>query len=183
MKTFISILILFLFSFGSLNAQDKKMAVGAGLVISLPIGSFGDAANLGIGGTAAFELKFMPQLMGVGQIGYISYSTESDNISFSTVPLLLGVKYFFMPAGGFYGIGQLGINFFSTSTDIPSYNVAGYNFGGGSYSASSSEFTFALGAGYEVPVSPNVLLDFSGTFQLISNFNNILFRAGGKIGI
>ncbi len=182
MKTFISILIVILFSFGSLNAQSK-MALGAGLVVSLPMGSFGDAANLGIGGTAAFELELMPQLTGVGQIGYISYGTKSDYVSFSTVPVLLGVKYFFMPTGGFYGIGQLGLNFFSTSTETPSINVAGFSFGGGSYSASSSEFTFALGAGYELPVSPKFSLDFSGTFQLISNFTNIQFRAGGKMGI
>ena len=182
MKTFISILIVLLFFSGSLNAQSK-MAVGAGLVVSLPMGSFGDAANLGVGGTAAFELKFMPQLVGVGQIGYISYSTKSDYVSFSTVPVLLGVKYFFMPTGGVYGIGQIGLNFFSTSTETPSINVAGFSFGGGSFSASSSEFTFAIGAGYELPVSPNISLDFSGTFQLISNYTNIQFRAGGKMGI
>lgn len=178
MKIIISILFVLLFSFGSVNAQNK-MAVGAGIVVSLPMGDFGDAANTGFGGTAAFELGFMPQLIGVGQIGYIVYGTESDQVDFSTVPVLVGVKYYFMPAVGFYGIGQIGLNFFSTTVETPSI----FGFGGGSVSASSSEFTFALGAGYEVPVSPGFSLDFSGTINLISNFNNIQLRAGGKIGL
>ncbi len=182
MKTFITIFLLAASLTCFTNAQ-KNMAVGAGLVVSIPVGSFGDGAKLGFGGTGAFELQFMRQLIGVGQIGYITYSTESDNVSYSTVPVLLGVKYFFDPANGFYGIGQLGLNFFSVSTDIPSISVGGYSFGGGSASASSSEFTFAIGAGYEVPVSTKFSLDFSGTFQIISSFTNIQLRAGGKLGL
>lgn len=178
MKTIFSILIVFLFSIGSINAQSK-MAVGAGLVVSLPMGDFGDAANTGFGGTAAFELGFTPQIIGVAHIGYIAYGTESDAVDFSTVPLLVGVKYFFVPAAGFYGIGQIGLNFFSTTVEIPQV----FGFGGGSVSGSSSEFTFVLGAGYELPVSPTFSLDFSGTFNLISNLNNIQLRAGGKIGL
>lgn len=182
MKTFLATFLIAASLTGFTNAQGK-MAIGAGLVVSLPMGSFGDAANVGIGGTAAFELQFMPQLTGVGQIGYISYGTKSDYTSFSSVPLLFGLKYFFVPGVGFYGIGKLGFNFFSTSTDIPSYNIGGFSFGGGSASASSTEFTFALGAGYEVPVSSNFSLDFSGTFNIISDFTNIQFRGGGKLAL
>lgn len=182
MKTFFVTLLIAASLIGFTNAQSK-MAVGAGLVVSLPMGSFSDAANLGIGGTAAFELEFMPQLVGVGQIGYISYSTDSDNASFTTVPILVGIKYFFVPGVGFYGIGQLGLNLFSTSTDIPSVSAGGFNFGGGSVSASSTEFTFAIGAGYEVPVSSNFSLDFTGAFNIISNFTNIQFRGGGKLAL
>lgn len=178
MKTIISILFLILFSFGAVNAQNK-MAVGAGIVVSLPMGNFGDAANTGFGGTATFELGFMPQLVGVGHIGYIVYGTESDAVDFSTVPFLVGIKYFFVPAVGFYGIGQIGLNFFSTTVEIPQV----FGFGGGSVSGSSSEFTFVLGGGYEVPLSTGFSLDFSGTINLISNFNNIQLRAGGKIGL
>ncbi|MBT8378524.1 MAG: outer membrane beta-barrel protein [Ignavibacteria bacterium] len=178
MKTFVLVILIFFSSFAFINAQNK-MAVGAGLIVSLPMGDFGDAANTGFGGTAAFELIFMPQLVGVGQIGYIVYGTESDAVDFSTVPVQVGVKYFFVPTIGFYGIGQIGLNFFSTTVEIPQV----FGFGGGSVSESSSKFTLVLGAGYEVPVSPNFSLDFSGTFNLISDFNNIQVRAGGKIGL
>lgn len=163
-----------------LNAQTKDKAIGAGFVVSLPIGTFSDGASTGFGGTAVYEMAFMPQLVGTGSIGYISWGTGSSNVSFSAVPVAVGVKYFFTPGVGFYGLGQLGLTFFSWSVDIPSYSVGGFTFGGGSQSASSSEFTFAIGAGYEVPVSPKITLDFSGAFNLISDYNNIQLRAGGK---
>jgi len=168
--------------FININAQGN-MSVGAGLVVSLPMGNFSDAANVGFGGTGSFELEFTPQLVGIGRIGYISYGTESEHLSFSTVPLLLGAKYFFVPHLGVYGIGKLGLNFFSTTTETPSVSAGGFSFGGGSFSASSTEFTFALGAGYEVPISSNFMLDVAGTINIISNFTNIQLRAGVKTGI
>ena len=178
MKTFFSILFALFISVGTINAQSK-MAVGAGLVVSLPMGDFGESANTGFGATAVFELGFMPQLVGVANIGYISYGTDVDEVSFSSVPLIFGVKYFFVPGIGFYGIGQLGLNFFSTSVDIP--EISG--FGGGSASATSTEFTFVIGAGYQLPVGSNVYLDFNGTFNLVSDFNNLQFWAGAKFGL
>lgn len=178
MKTFLSILFALFISAGFLNAQSK-MAAGAGLVVSFPMGDFGDAANTGFGGTAIFELSFMPQLVGVANIGYISYGTDADELDFSSVPLLFGVKYFFVPGVGFYGVGQLGFNFFSSSVDVPS--VPGFS--GGSASATSTEFTFVIGAGYQLPVGSNVYLDFNGTFNLISDFNNAQIWAGAKFGL
>ena len=182
MKYLLKVILIALSLFSISNAQSN-MAVGAGLVVSLPMGDFGNAANLGIGGPAAFELKFQPQLVGVGHIGYISYSTESDAFSFSSVPLLVGAKYFFQPASGLYGIGQLGLNIISTTVETPSYSIFGTSYGGGSVSASSSEFTLALGAGYEMPISSNLIFDVSGAINVISNFNNIQIRAGVKTGI
>lgn len=178
MKKLTLFLIVFLFSFSIINAQNK-MSLGGGLVISLPMGDFGESANTGFGATAVFELGFMPQLIGVANIGYISYGTDVDEVSFSSVPLIFGVKYFFVPGIGFYGIGQLGLNFFSTSVDIP--EIGG--FGGGSASATSTEFTFVIGAGYQLPVGSNVYLDFNGTFNLVSDFNNLQFWAGAKFGL
>jgi len=178
MKTVLSLLIVVLFTVTNLNAKDK-MSLGGGLVVSLPMGDFGESANTGFGATAVFELSLMPQLVGVANIGYISYGTDVDEVSFSTVPLLFGVKYFFVPGVGFYGIGQLGFNFFSASVDIP--DIGG--FGGGSVSTTSTEFTFVIGAGYELPVGSNISLDFNGTFNLISDFNNIQLWAGAKFGL
>lgn len=182
MKKILTALLLSAAIITNINAQ-KDMAVGAGLVVSLPMGSFGDAANLGIGGTAAFELKFAPQITGVGHIGYITYGTESEAVSFSSVPLIVGAKYYFVQSTGFYGIGQLGLNFFSTSVETPSFDFFGTSSGGGSVSTSSAELTFALGAGYEMPISSNLIFDVSGTINIISNFTNIQLRAGVKTGI
>jgi opacity protein-like surface antigen len=177
MKKLVSVLLLtFLFT-GFINAQ-RNMSIGAGFVVSLPMGDFGDAANTGFGGTAAFEMEFMPQLIGVGQVGYITWGTDVDEVSFSAIPILVGVKYFFVPGVGFYGIGQLGLTIFSA--DTPEFVTPFGTFGG---SESSTEFTFGIGAGYEVPVSSTVSLDFTGGFNLISDANNIQFRAGAKFDL
>src|SRR5690606_32060510 len=112
---------------------------GAGVLVSLPMSDFGDAANTGFGGTAAFEMSFMPQLVGVGNIGYITWGTDVDDVSFSGVPVQVGVKYYFMPAVGFYGLGQIGLTFMSVET--PTITIPGFGtIGGGS--ESSAEFTF-----------------------------------------
>jgi len=182
MKKLITILFVVTLFTGAIYAQ-KNMAIGAGVVVSLPMGDFGDVANTGFGGTAAFEMGFMPQLVGVGNIGYIMWGTESDHVDFSAVPVMVGVKYYFMPGVGFYGLGQIGLTFFSSTVEIPSFTAGGVTYGGGSESASDTEFSLTIGAGYEIPVSPTFTLDFTGGFNLISDANNIQLRTGGKVAL
>jgi opacity protein-like surface antigen len=178
MKNISYTLLIVLCLIGFSNAQDK-MSIGAGLVISLPMGDFGDAANTGFGGTAAFEMSFTPQLVGVGNIGYIAWGTDVDGFGWSAVPVMAGVKYYFTPGMGFYGLGQVGLTFFSFET--PSITFFGTTIGGGT--ASSSEFSLAIGAGYEMPIGTNLMLDFTGAFNLISDLNHISLRAGVKYGL
>ena len=181
-KIFVTVLLVAGIAFTS-NAQTKKMAVGADFVVSIPIGGLSDGANVGFGGLGSFEYALMPQLVGIGQVGYISYGTKSANLSFHTIPIVVGAKYFFTPGVGFYGISQLGIAIFSSSVEIP-ISYFGYTVGGGSASSSSAEFSFAVGAGYEMPVSPQVDLDFSALFNLITgDANNIQIRAGAKYAL
>lgn len=177
MKKLLTVLFAIILFAGYTNAQ-KDMSLGAGVIVSLPMGDFGDAANTGFGGTASFEMDLIPQLVGVGQAGYITWGTDVDEVSFSAIPILVGVKYFFVPGIGFYGIGQLGLTIFSA--DTPEIVTPIGTFGG---SESSTEFTFGIGAGYEIPVAPNVALDFTGGFNLISDANNIQLRAGAKFGL
>ena len=181
-KIFVIILLVAGIAFTS-NAQTKNMAVGADFVLSIPIGGLSDVANVGFGGLGSFEYALMPQLVGIGQIGYISYGTKSDVASVHTIPIVVGAKYFFTPGVGFYGISQLGLAIFSSSVDLPTFSYFGYTVGG-STSTSSAEFSFAVGAGYEMPVSPQVNLDFSALFNLITgNANNIQIRAGAKYAL
>jgi hypothetical protein len=74
---------------------------------------------------------------------------------------------------------KLGLSFFSVET--PTINVGGFTFGGGS--ASSSEFTFVVGAGYVVPVSPNIDLDFGAAFNVVSDLNHITGSVTANFGL
>jgi hypothetical protein len=179
MKSLLVTLLIVVSLVGFTSAQHK-MALGAGVIVSLPMGDFGDAANTGFGGTAVFEMNFMPQLVGIGQIGYISWGTDLEGYGWSAVPVTVGVKYFFVPGIGFYGTGQLGLSFFSL--DTPTFNIPLLGEVGGG-SASETEFTLLIGAGYEVPVSPTVTLDFTGAFNVISDLNHITLRGGAKFAL
>jgi hypothetical protein len=181
MKSLLVSLLIAVSLVGFTSAQHK-MAVGAGLIVSFPMGDFGDAANTGFGGTGAFEMSFMPQLIGVGNIGYITWGTDIENASFSAVPVTVGVKYYFVPNVPFYGLGQLGLTFLSFDYGIPEV-VTPFGTFGGSSSSSSTEFTLVIGAGYEVPVSPTVSLDFTGGFNVVSDADHVTLRAGAKFAL
>ena len=179
-KALVTIVALFLF-IGISQAQNK-MYLNIGGNVLLPMGSFGDQAGTGIGGTAQFEMQFMPQLLGTASAGYISWGGKDFggfSYSISAIPILVGAKYYFVPGSGFYGHGQIGLYLFSSDVTVPA-SYAGYGFDAG---GSSSEFALSLGAGYELPLSPKLMLDLSGAFLAISNSNNIGLRAGVKFGL
>lgn len=177
MKKMVTILFAVILFTGFVNAQTK-MALNIGPIVSLPMGDFGDGANTGFGGTVIFEMEFLPQLTGTLQSGYITFGTEVDEVSFSMIPILVGGKYYFVPDMGLYGQAQLGVSLFKAET--PEVVTPFGTFGG---SATSTEFTFALGAGYEIPVSSNFIVDIAGAFNIVSNANHITFRVGGKFGL
>ena len=73
MKKVLFVLILSFFFISSVNAQQGKMHIGAGLELALPIGDWSDFASTGIGGTARFEYAFNKQIVGMVTAGYISF--------------------------------------------------------------------------------------------------------------
>ena len=167
--------------FTGFNYAQKDMAVGAGVIVGLPMGGFGDLAGTGIGATGIFEMEFMPQLVGIGQIGYISWGGKDFgyySYGYSAIPLLVGVKYFFVPKIPFYGTASLGFEFLNANASYT--GPYGFNFAA---SGSSTEFAFVFGAGYEVPVSPKFDLDFTATMNIVSDANYIGLRAGGKLAL
>jgi opacity protein-like surface antigen len=102
-----------------------------------------------------------------------------SSYSYSTVPILVGAKYYLVPMVPFYAMANLGLTIISWSYDSPSITVPYYGtVGGGSTSFSSSEFTFAIGGGYEIPLTPSITLDVSAAFNIISNSNYLGVKAG-----
>lgn len=183
-KVLVTIVALFLFV--GISQAQNKMYLNIGGNIALPMGNFGDYAGTGFGGSVQFEMQFTPQLLGTASIGYITWGGKDFGDSkwtYSAIPILVGAKYFFMPSGGFYGQAQLGLYMFSWDYDTDPVVVNGITVHGGSLSASSSEFTFAFGPGYEIPLSPKVLLDLSAAYIVISDLGHIGIRAGVKFGL
>jgi opacity protein-like surface antigen len=182
MKKVLFVLILSFFFISSINAQQGKMHIGAGLELALPIGDWSDAASTGIGGTARFEYQFAPKIVGMLTAGYISFGGQEFggiDWSYSAIPFLPGVKYFFQP--GLYGMAELGLHFFSVEFDSPTFNIGGVSYGGGSTSDTQTEFTLALGAGYETQISDNLYLDANVKFAIVSDANYLGARVGVKM--
>ncbi len=185
MKKMLLVLITVLCVVGFTSAQ-KKMYAGVGLNIALPMGTFGDVAGTGFGGTGTFEMEFTPQLLGTGTVGYIAWGGKDFNTGFgnwsytySAIPILVGAKYYFMPNSGFYGHGQLGFYMLSVDIEYP----AGTNTFGIDASGSSTEFAICFGAGYELPLSKTVMGDIGASYNIISDAGHIGIRAGVKFGL
>lgn len=183
MKQLLSVVLLAVLFTGFINAQSQGISIGAN--VALPMGDFGDAANVGFGGTATYERSFSPNIMGQVYAGYIMFGGESFtdedfgdySYSHSMIPIMAGVKYFFQPGKGFYANGLLGVHIYNFSTDYPDEFDAYEN------SESSTEFSFGLGAGYEVPVGGKNAVDISAHYMIISDANYVGLRLAYRFGM
>jgi outer membrane protein W len=134
---------------GGIQAQSNQISLGAD--IALPMGDFGDGYSLGIGPTAGFELPVGDNLGVTLQVAYDILMPKSELKDFikssSMLPAQVGLKYYFQEQqNGFYGQAQLGIhNMHSKTKDI---DLGGVTVEG--VSTSSSNFSWAIGVGYQL---------------------------------
>ena len=122
-------------------AQRGNNQIGIGAELDIPLGSFGDAYNMGFGvnvkpmlgiGTSTDQVTFTT--------GYSTFSGKSGtyyaNQNFSMVPILFGYRHLFH--SGFYLEPQLGLTSNTTKA--------------GSIKYQETKFAAALNAGYSTPM-------------------------------
>ncbi|MBI5021101.1 MAG: outer membrane beta-barrel protein [Ignavibacteriales bacterium] len=181
MKKLVSVLMLILVVTGIGFAQEGQMKAGVGLELALPMGTFGDFAGTGIGGTANFLYQLNNQISLSGTAGYISWGGKDFGVfsySYSAIPILVGGRYYFTEGDGrVYGSAEIGMYMFSWTFESPTYTVGPYSFGG-EVSETSSEFTIAPGIGYEMKIGDNMNLDLAAKYLVISDMSNFNIRAG-----
>ncbi|GEM_PF-1105437 len=188
-KLFYSILFL-LFFVGLSKAQtNNNISVGAGLEVAFPTGgSFSNSSTTGFGPSATvdYELHTIPLTL-TGYLGYLHFGSKSaqntyvnyNGASANVVPLLGGVKYYFVPGLGVYGTALLGVEFFSLNSTGNNNNVTSYSgFNYPNPSPNQTKFTFAIGGGYELPLNIPGVVDLSARFMIISDANYFSLRAG-----
>ena len=169
-------------------SAQVPMAVGAGVDLMLPVGSFGDNWGTGFGGTAQFDLVVGQHTTLTGKIGFLTWSAKDlpsgVSATYSGVPFLVGAKYYphlFVSQSGngirAYGHLELGLMFGTVSVSGTSHGYAG------SISGSEANFTIAPSIGVEIPAGTRAAIDVSVRFFDISRKNSIGFRAGYKIMI
>lgn len=178
-------------------SAQGKLGLNIGANLMLPLGDFGTAQSVGIGGTVQGEYAFMPQLLGTAKLGYISWGGKDHGEgdftvkggAFKGVPFLVGAKYYFMPpvknALQFYGQAELGLFFGSISApEVPGITIPGFGTIGGSSggSVSSTDFVFSPTVGLEYPMGDGAL-DASVNYFLIASSgsaSSIGLRVGYK---
>ena len=179
MKKVIFVLLVLTFFIGTTNAQKGKMHAGGQVGISIPMGDLSDGANLGFGFQGNFLYGILPNLDLTGSLGYIAWGTDNDNVSFSSVPLTFGGRYYFQHGQITpYGLAELGLHFTSFEVEIPSF----LGFGGGTADGSDTEFGLGLGGGIKYKIE-NITLDANAKINIISGFNNLMIMVGALFPI
>jgi opacity protein-like surface antigen len=150
-KLFLLTAIAGIFAFTNVSAQkDPAMngpKLGVGVEFGLPVGDFGNAFNLGVGGSLVYQQPLATNLNFTASAGYINFSSEEVlgvKISSAAIPVKAGVRYFF--AENFYGGAELGAAF-STEDN------------GG------TAFAYAPGIGVEFPVANKAAIDLGVRYE------------------
>ena len=179
------------------SSAQTKMGVSAAVDVLLPMGSWGDVVGVGFGGDAQFQYNFTPNASAGVELGYFTWGGKdlASGISgpgYKGLPFRVFGKYYFMPADkkGIRAFAQAGLGlFFGSSGDteintgipgVPVYKVEG---------ASSTDFTYVIGAGAEYPISADGRTMLTGNVRWDAiatsgtSANNIAFRIGVLFGL
>jgi opacity protein-like surface antigen len=144
-------------------AADGAKTLGIDGGLALPTGDWGDAAGVGIGALARFEMPLRPKLTLTARAGYLQHLSKENNgadSSSSELPLLGGVRYDFSGDDNaqLYGGAELGFIMSRISIDV----------NGQSMSDSDTNLGMTLGGGYR-----------TGKLDLRAN---LLFPDVGELG-
>ena len=151
---------------GSLMAQESRFSLGVEL--AFPMGDFGDASGIGVGGTLGFEFPVGEKLGLIAQAGYISFAAKEYTFMGLTVkgdatgiiPIQVGAKFYFGDnQDGLYLGALAGVHM--TTYKVPEYNSVGAQTG----TKTESNADFSLAPLLGIVVAEN--FDISVRYQLM----------------
>ncbi len=199
MKKVFIVLILSLCLVGITQAKGGKLAVGVNGVVALPMGDFGDFAKTGFGATGTFLFRVIPQLDVTGTIGYLTFGVDVPTVqganikadgSFSSIPILFGGRYYFMPGKVQpYGAAEIGLHISSGSdTEVSFTNpFTGQTTTQTVEGESSTNLGFGFGGGVLIEAGKNLKFDGGVQFNIISTTGSsssyISIEAGVLFGL
>ena len=153
MKKLISTLtVILLFSGISFAQYNHSSALDLAFGLNFPMSSMADGASTGWETTVRYEFNMGGNWAGLISTGYMAFA-ENNGITYSAVPLVIGTKLYL--ASGWYGLVETGFHFYSTDINLFGITTSG----------SSTEWGFAIGTGYEIPLGESVGLDLSTKYQ------------------
>jgi hypothetical protein len=167
------IITLFIAFCASATFAQGRFSLGA--EVALPMGDFGDAVGLGVGGTVRYEAPISGNLNWTVTAGFISFMKKTQDTGFgevessaTAIPIQGGVKYYFTESfSGFYAQGEVGVHMFKVKFDG--------DFGEGD--ASETEVSFAPGVGYHLGN-----IDVSARYQIAGDGDYLGIRLAYVFG-
>lgn len=173
------IIISLLIAHNPLIFSQSGFSTGASFNIGFPVGAFNDIAKTGIGGSAIAEYGFNNEFSATFSISIQSFGTKvprfatggsAIDLSITSIPVLLGVRYYFTPA--IFLMAEGGTHFFRANADI--YKVYNKQQLSTDYEA---KFGAGLGGGIRYRIAYASLLEFSGVYQYVTDdLNSIALR-------
>lgn len=183
MKKLLVVIFLMLALFAN-QSYSQKMGASVGAELSLPMGTFGDMAGFGFGGSGRFEYSMGPTMTLMGTVGYLMWGEKEKDLGFagkykykfSGLKIMAGAKYSF--GGGLYGSAELGIYSLSSKATIPGTTFFGVTTPSTEVTASSSEFIIAPGIGYNMGS-----IDLGAWYGINSNAGHLGVRVAYAFGL
>lgn len=156
---------VFFLVFSQAEAQHP-MHIGGEVGLQLPTGDFGDAANAGFGISGIFQYYLQPGLVIGGTIGYQSWGSDVDGVSFSNIPIMALLNYYFTAQGmkPFIGV-ELGLN--ASSSEIKFFGI--------SQSNSETNLGFSVLGGIETVLNEDLNLRVNAKYNIIFGDENTTF--------
>lgn len=78
----------------AVQASAQQNYGNAGLEFAIPIGDFGDFANVGIGGSGLYEVGITDNIAALANVGVLFYALEGDGVSLTQIPIQVGARYY-----------------------------------------------------------------------------------------
>jgi hypothetical protein len=165
MKKIFQLFLFIFFVSASGLAQNQGLSIGGNVV--QPIGDWDEFANTGFGVSASFEQPVAQNLLGVLYTGYTYFDGTVDGYSWTLIPVLGGLKYYFNSQHDWYFTALLGINITNNK----------YKLGEIEGTESFTDFEGNANFGYEIQTSETGAIDLSAGFVFINEQSYIGLRA------
>ena len=196
MKKFLVVVVaLLVVAVGYTANAEGKIVISVGPDVLIPIGTFGDAASTGFGGSVRGQYNVTPMFSVGLMAGYFTWSGKDQTVNGVTikgtelkgVPVRAFGKYYFMPAGSkarVYGIAELGFFFASVTVPAQTVTIGGFTVTTPEVTASETDFSYAPGLGIEFGVgSGGTTIDISARYDGIATTGNSSGSIGGRVAV
>ncbi|RMG20285.1 MAG: hypothetical protein D6732_28765 [Methanobacteriota archaeon] len=172
----VKILLFIGLIFGMLQPGFSKAGFGVNGEVALPMGTFGDVAGAGFGGTLLVQFPASLDLMFTGRAGYISWGGKeldmeifSFSYNYSAIPVMGGVRKYFGTGGArFFAEGEVGLHIFKlkTTTTTTILDPVSGTEETTSTSASATETKFSVAPGVGVEFGSSTKMTISARYNV-----------------